>query len=110
MTTKYEHDYIARIAYRSWLDRGQPDGSPEVDWYYAVSIVTNPQNVCPKSMESGPLNDFASHEAEAVDGHSLEHEADAADDAMRGDLESTTPRPRRKPSSGGNVKRREGSH
>ena len=47
MTAKYEHDDIARIAYRSWLDRGQPDGSPEIDWYYALSVVTNQEEIRP---------------------------------------------------------------
>jgi len=45
MTAKYEHDDIAEIAYRAWLDRGQPDGSPEIDWYYALSVVSNPEEI-----------------------------------------------------------------
>ena len=28
-----KHDEIAVLAYRLWLERGCPEGSPEVDWY-----------------------------------------------------------------------------
>jgi Protein of unknown function (DUF2934) len=31
---------IARRAYELWLDRGCPEGSPEEDWYQAVSELT----------------------------------------------------------------------
>jgi len=45
MTATYQHDHIAEIAYRAWLDRGQPLGSPEVDWYYALSVISNPEEI-----------------------------------------------------------------
>src|SRR6185312_7706853 len=31
----------SRVAYQLWLDRGCPDGSPEVDWIEAVRICRN---------------------------------------------------------------------
>jgi hypothetical protein len=30
-----DEDEVAALAYRLWLDRGRPDGSPEEDWYLA---------------------------------------------------------------------------
>jgi hypothetical protein len=30
-----KHDEIAVLAYRFWLERGCPEGSPELDWYRA---------------------------------------------------------------------------
>ncbi len=30
-----DHDTIARKAYELWMERGQPDGSPERDWFEA---------------------------------------------------------------------------
>lgn len=32
MSDQFECDLLCRLAYQSWLDRGQPFGSPEVDW------------------------------------------------------------------------------
>lgn len=34
-------DRIQLVAYQLWLDRGCPDGSPEVDWIEAVRICRN---------------------------------------------------------------------
>lgn len=88
MTARYEHDDIARIAYRSWLDRGQPEGSPEVDWYYALSVVTNPEEVRPvlvgQSLEDESIststdesrNGFAAHAAQGADGESMQDDAE----------------------------------
>ena len=71
MSAKYQHDDIAKIAYRSWLDRGQPEGSPEVDWYYALSVVTNPEEVRPV-----PFGNFDSHEEdEPLSGRSANSES-----------------------------------
>ena len=30
---------LEMLAYQSWLNRGCPVGSPEVDWYQAINIV-----------------------------------------------------------------------
>lgn len=88
MTARYEHDDIARIAYRSWLDRGKPEGSPEVDWYYALSVVTNPEEVRPvlvgQSLEDESIststdesrNGFAAHAAQGADGESMQDDAE----------------------------------
>lgn len=35
-----EHELLSRLAYQSWLDRGKPYGSPEVDWSIAVQHLT----------------------------------------------------------------------
>lgn len=35
MSNTDEHDLLRSLAYQSWLDRGQPHGSPEVDWSHA---------------------------------------------------------------------------
>jgi hypothetical protein len=29
------HEFVAKLAYRLWEDRGRPFGSPEVDWFAA---------------------------------------------------------------------------
>jgi len=72
MTAKYQHDDIAKIAYRSWLDRGQPDGSPEIDWYFALSVVTNPDEIRP-----APFGNFASDDtADETDEWSVASAAD----------------------------------
>jgi len=76
MTAKYEHDDIARIAYRSWLDRGQPEGSPEIDWYYALSVVTNPEEIHPV-----PFGSFA---ADSSSEDSDELETQFSDGSLRG--------------------------
>ncbi|HXE15318.1 MAG TPA: DUF2934 domain-containing protein [Bryobacteraceae bacterium] len=34
-------DRVQIVAYQLWLDRGCPDGSPEVDWIEAVRICRN---------------------------------------------------------------------
>ena len=39
MTEAYRHDKIAELAYELWERRGRPLGSPEIDWYAAVSAL-----------------------------------------------------------------------
>ena len=29
------HEFVAKVAYRLWEERGRPFGSPEVDWFAA---------------------------------------------------------------------------
>lgn len=29
------HEFVAKLAYQYWLERGMPIGSPEVDWFAA---------------------------------------------------------------------------
>lgn len=36
MARTHQHELLERLAYQSWLDRGQPIGSPEVDWNRAL--------------------------------------------------------------------------
>ena len=34
---EYDYELLSQVAYASWLARGKPEGSPEVDWTYARS-------------------------------------------------------------------------
>jgi Protein of unknown function (DUF2934) len=29
------HDFVAKLAYQYWEERGRPFGSPEIDWFRA---------------------------------------------------------------------------
>ena len=95
MTAKYEHDDIARIAYRSWLDRGQPDGSPEIDWYYALSVVTNPEEIRPVpfgNFDTRSSDEQSLDEAEnqagnlSLDGQGIRNDG-MQDEGMRNDTD-----------------------
>lgn len=33
------HDHISQVAYRLWQERGCPQGSPEIDWERAQSLI-----------------------------------------------------------------------
>lgn len=33
------HEFVARLAYKFWEERGRPFGSPEVDWFAAERAV-----------------------------------------------------------------------
>ncbi len=33
------HEFVARLAYKLWEQRGRPFGSPEVDWFAAEQAV-----------------------------------------------------------------------
>ncbi|MBV8050330.1 MAG: DUF2934 domain-containing protein [Acidobacteriaceae bacterium] len=33
------HEFVAKLAYRLWEERGRPFGSPEVDWFQAEQAV-----------------------------------------------------------------------
>jgi Protein of unknown function (DUF2934) len=33
------HEYVAKLAYQLWEERGRPFGSPEVDWFAAERAV-----------------------------------------------------------------------
>jgi Protein of unknown function (DUF2934) len=61
------HEFVAKLAYQYWEERGMPLGSPEVDWFAAErelyeSLVasglvsrsaSNNQNICPRSRSRG---------------------------------------------------------
>jgi len=100
MTARYQHDDIARIAYWSWLERGQPQGSPEVDWYYALSVVTNPEEIRATPIDGSASSDdfgneshtsssmtdssqsmdgFGAHAVQGVDGESMQDDAEQTD-------------------------------
>lgn len=33
------HEFVAKLAYKLWEQRGRPFGSPEVDWFAAERVV-----------------------------------------------------------------------
>jgi hypothetical protein len=33
------HEFIEKLAYKLWEERGRPFGSPEVDWFAAEQVV-----------------------------------------------------------------------
>ncbi len=33
------HEFVAKLAYKLWEERGRPLGSPEVDWFAAERTV-----------------------------------------------------------------------
>lgn len=45
MSTPQEHELLSQLAYQSWLDRGKPFGSPEVDWNRALELYTQDQSL-----------------------------------------------------------------
>jgi hypothetical protein len=40
----FGHDEIAALAYRHWLTRGCPEGSPDVDWFQAAQELRSRAN------------------------------------------------------------------
>ena len=35
------HEFVAKLAYKLWEQRGRPFGSPEVDWFAAEQTVSS---------------------------------------------------------------------
>lgn len=33
------HEFVAKLAYKLWEERGRPFGSPEVDWFAAERVM-----------------------------------------------------------------------
>jgi hypothetical protein len=33
------HEFVAKLAYKLWEERGRPFGSPEIDWFAAERLV-----------------------------------------------------------------------
>ncbi|MBV8049954.1 MAG: DUF2934 domain-containing protein [Acidobacteriaceae bacterium] len=33
------HEFVAKLAYQLWEERGRPFGSPEVDWFRAEQVL-----------------------------------------------------------------------
>lgn len=33
------HEFVAKVAYKLWEERGRPFGSPDVDWFAAERVV-----------------------------------------------------------------------
>ena len=59
------HEFVAKLAYRLWEERGRPFGSPEVDWFLAERAVYS------SLVASGlvtPSQDDLKHMAEKIYG------------------------------------------
>ena len=50
LTALPEHEQIALFAYARWLERGRPEGSPEVDWFGAEQELTTRRAIPIRSM------------------------------------------------------------
>ncbi len=59
MKYQSDHEKLEELAYRSWIDRGQPLGSPEIDWYYALSIVSDPETIRVASSDDSPKSEWS---------------------------------------------------
>jgi hypothetical protein len=44
-----EEELLRRFAYQSWLDRGRPIGSPDIDWQHARRML---QTYCAHSIQT----------------------------------------------------------
>jgi hypothetical protein len=59
------HEFVAKLAYKLWEERGRPSGSPEVDWFAAE------QALCSALVASGLIAPSAidpQHMAEKIYG------------------------------------------
>lgn len=67
MSDQFESDLLCRLAYQAWLDRGQPFGSPEIDWETAkrqLGIhppVSVPTPAIPADLEQSQHNAARAH-------------------------------------------------
>ncbi len=61
MTAASDYDVLNKLAYQSWLDRGQPVGSPDIDWEYACNLLraspTPPLTPSVSSQQSGTTDE-----------------------------------------------------
>ena len=57
--SKHDHEQIEKLAYSLWEQRGQPLGSPEVDWFLAeqefFQQVDSPVRFPFSSLTMGPI-------------------------------------------------------
>ena len=49
------HEFVAKLAYQHWVERGMPLGSPEVDWFAAE------RDLYQSLVASGLVTPFASN-------------------------------------------------
>ena len=55
------HEFVAKVAYKLWEERGRPFGSPEVDWFAAeravYSSLVASGLVAPSATDSQPIRE-----------------------------------------------------
>ena len=55
------HEFVAKLAYKLWEERGRPFGSPEVDWFAAeravYSSLVGSGLVAPSATDSQPIRE-----------------------------------------------------
>ena len=63
-----EHALLCQLAYQAWIDRGQPLGSPEVDWAVAVQqrLGMHPAGAAPAAPASRTAPTSAARRARAL--------------------------------------------
>jgi hypothetical protein len=57
------HEFVAKLAYKLWEERGRPFGSPEVDWFAAERAVYS--SLLASGLITQPAND-SRHMAEKI--------------------------------------------
>jgi len=71
---KPEHQTLERLAYEAWLGRGQPRGTPDVDWAAACKSLaaqqSDPQQSDQESPSSSPGSTPTDLGADLVPEHS----------------------------------------
>ena len=63
------HEFVAKMAYKFWEERGRPFGSPDVDWFAAERAV---YSALVASGLVAPSDDAPQHMAEAIYGYSAQ--------------------------------------
>ena len=55
------HEFVSKLAYKLWEERGRPFGSPEVDWFAAeravYSSLVGSGLVAPSATDSQPIRE-----------------------------------------------------
>lgn len=53
------HEFVAKLAYKLWGERGRPLGSPELDWFAAeravYSVLETSGLIAPSATEPAPM-------------------------------------------------------
>ncbi|HTE39432.1 MAG TPA: DUF2934 domain-containing protein [Steroidobacteraceae bacterium] len=97
---------LEEIAYQSWLNRGCPAGSPEVDWDHACRVlkidVTRVESAQPQAEPDPTFKELGSDEDTSSDPQAVspfEAAAENSLDAAPTPKQSKTPRPAGGPST-----------
>jgi hypothetical protein len=63
------HEFVAKLAYELWAERGRPFGSPEVDWFAAEHAVC--ESLEAAGMITAFPNDSRNVASQSVDSQSM---------------------------------------